>query len=100
MMSGDKRTGGIAWAGSLVGSENPKNLGYRYSNPAKRYRKEGEDEEEFKLPTNLVIQFRNRQGEELADNLDVPTESSVDDLQALVRSLLEQQDDDKNAKIP
>lgn len=100
MSSSDKRTGGIAWAGSLVGSENPKNLGYRYSNPAKRYRKDNADEEGRKLPTNLVIQFRNRQGEELADNLDVPTESSVDDLQALVRSLLEQQDDGENAKIP
>ncbi|KAL3941113.1 MAG: hypothetical protein SGBAC_004475 [Bacillariaceae sp.] len=100
-LSGDKRTGGIAWAGSLVGSENPKNLGYRYSNPLKRFRKEGEIEEEHKLPTNLVIQFRNRQGEELADNLDVPTESSVDDLQALVRALLEQQETDgDNAKIP
>jgi ribosome assembly protein 4 len=102
-MANDKRTGGIAWAGSLMGSENPNNLGYRYSNPAKRYRKADDDNEEAKLPTNLVVQFQNRQGEELANNLDVPTASSVDDLQALVHSLLEQQDDDDdsaNQKIP
>jgi ribosome assembly protein 4 len=101
-MSGDKRTGGIAWAGSLVGSENPKNLGYRYSNPTKRYRKAGEEDEADKeLPTNLVVQFQNRQGEELANNLDLPTNSSVDDLQALIHSLLEaQQDDNDNKRIP
>ena len=98
----DKRTGGIAWAGSLVGSENPNNLGYRYSNPAKRYRRAGDETEETNLPTNLVVQFQNREGQELANNLDVPTKSSVDDLQALVHSLLEQMDDedDTNKRIP
>ena len=98
-MSGDKRTGGIAWAGSLVGSENPNNLGYRYSNPSKRYRKAGQtddDDAEKELPTNLVVQFQNRQGEELANNLDLPTNSSVDDLQALIHSLLEAQENDDN----
>ena len=83
---GDKRTGGIAWGGSLVGSENPNNLGYRYSNPLKRFRRAGDDDEEDgenggkkQLPTNVVVQFQNRQGEELANNLDIPTNSSLDD---------------------
>mmetsp|Transcript_14963 Transcript_14963/g.24191 ORF Transcript_14963/g.24191 Transcript_14963/m.24191 type:complete len:599 (+) Transcript_14963:70-1866(+) len=107
--NGDKRTGGIAWAGSLVGSENPNNLGYRYSNPLKRYKKStegnGEDGQETEFPSNVVVQFQNRQGDELASPLDVPTESSVDDLQALVHSLLEDSDgednddDNKNNKL-
>lgn len=98
--NGDKRTGGIAWAGSLVGSENPNNLGYRYSNPLKRYRRAGdgddggEGDEAQDLPSNLVVQFHNRQGEELASPLDVPTDSSLDDLQALVHALLEGGGDD------
>lgn len=110
--NGDKRTGGIAWAGSLVGSENPNNLGYRYSNPLKRYKKggtegEGDDAEQHALPSNLVVQFQNRQGDELATPLDVPTNSSIDDLEALVHSLLEGDIDDmdgddtnKNDKKP
>ena len=109
---GDKRTGGIAWAGSLVGSENPKSLGYRYSNPTKRFRREGadNDDQQMVLPENLVVQFQNRQGEELAGNLDLPTDSTVDDLQALVHSLMEtnknndddgdDHPDDKNKRIP
>ena len=102
-----KRTGGIAWGGSLVGSENPNNLGYRYSNPTKRFRRAGDDDDESsgkkQLPTNVVVQFQNRQGEELANNLDIPTKSSIDDLQALVHTLMEQQqdnDDDDNKRIP
>jgi ribosome assembly protein 4 len=103
--NGDKRTGGIAWAGSLVGSENPNNLGYRYSNPLKRYKKanaeNGDDGDGPEFPSNVVVQFANRQGEELASSLDVPTESSVDDLQALVHSLLEGSDDsDASKRIP
>ena len=105
--NGDKRTGGIAWAGSMVGSENPNNLGYRYSNPTKRYRRADDDDEdpEKNLPTNLVVQFQNRQGEELASNMDIPTNSSVDDLQALVHSLLDdddsqKMDNDATKKIP
>ncbi len=101
--NGDKRTGGIAWAGSLVGSENPNNLGYRYSNPLKRYKRAGnaggdgdDDGESNDLPSNLVVQFHNRQGEELASPLDVPTEASIDDLQALVQSLLEGNTDDND----
>jgi ribosome assembly protein 4 len=106
--NGDKRTGGIAWAGSLIGSENPKNLGYRYSNPLKRYKRAGDDgdgdgADTSSFPSNLVVQFQNRQGDELATPLDVPTDSSIDDLQALVQSLLENDDgddDDDNKSAP
>ena len=90
--NGDKRTGGIAWAGSMVGSENPNNLGYRYSNPLKRYKRTGADgseENEVEFPSNLVVQFQNRQGDELASSLDIPTHSTINDLQSLVHSLLE-----------
>jgi ribosome assembly protein 4 len=98
--NGDKRTGGIGWAGSLVGSENPNNnLGYRYSNPLKRYKRTGDDEKETEFPSNVVVQFSNRQGDELASPLDVPTESSVDDLQALVHSLLNTDDDGADSSI-
>jgi ribosome assembly protein 4 len=96
----EKRTGGIAWAGSLVGSQNPKNLGYRYSTPSKRYRfADSGNENGRELPANLQVQFRNRQGEDLAETLDLPTNSSVDDLNALLNSLLEGDEDD-NGRIP
>lgn len=97
----DKQKGGIGWSGSLVGSKNPKNLGYRYSTPSKRYRTvaqlSGDGARE--LPTNLQIQLRNRKGEDLADSLDVPVSSSVDDLIALLHSLLAE-GSDTDGKIP
>jgi ribosome assembly protein 4 len=83
--------GGIAWAGSLVGSQNPKNLGYRYSSAHKRYKKSGENEEEKQLPSNIVVQFKNRQGEQVANHLDLPTSSTIDDLSALLHTLLEEE---------
>lgn len=86
------KTGGIAWAGSLVGSENPSNLGYRYSTPSKRYRLVQSKQDGRDLPANLQIQFRNRQGSEL-ETLDLPTDSSVDDMAALLHSLLHKNDD-------
>jgi ribosome assembly protein 4 len=97
--NGDKRTGGIAWAGSLVGSENPNNLGYRYSNPLKRYKKAGDNGDDGEndgpeFPSNLVVQFQNRQGDELANSMDIPTHSTIDDLQALVHSLIDNDDED------
>ena len=89
----EKRQGGIAWAGSLVGSLNPNNLGYRYSHSHKRYKKasndNGEDEDDA-LPENMVVQFRSREGIELGESLDIPTQSSIEDLSALIQSLLEQ----------
>ena len=108
----DKQTGGIAWAGSLVGSRNPDNLGYRYSTPSKRYRTSVNDEsggvaggEGRELPNNIQIQLRNRNGESLAETLDLPTKSSLDDLNALVHTLLEstqqqQQDGHETGKVP
>ena len=103
--NGDKRTGGIAWQGSLVGSQNKDNLGYRYSNPLKRYKKgddgtDGVKNDEIELPSNLVVQFQNRQGDELASSIDIPTNSTIDDLQSLVHSLIENSDgdDEKSSK--
>lgn len=101
--NGDKRTGGIGWAGSLVGSENPNNLGYRYSNPLKRYKRasgneDGDQDNESEFPSNLVVQFQNRQGDELASSMDIPTHSTVNDLQSLVHSLVENNDDDDDGK--
>jgi ribosome assembly protein 4 len=99
--SDDEKKKGIAWAGSLVGSQNPKNtLGYRYSTPSKRYRSaESEnDDGRRELPGNLQIQFQNRQGQELAGTLDVPTAASVDDLTALIHTLLNQ--DHEGKKLP
>jgi ribosome assembly protein 4 len=92
--SNSKRTGGIAWAGSLVGSQNPNSLGYRYSTATKRYKRVGggehnDDDDEQKLPSNLVVTFQNRQGETVGEQLDVPTDASVDDLTALVHTLLQ-----------
>jgi ribosome assembly protein 4 len=87
----EKRQGGIAWAGSLVGSQNPNNLGYRYSHAHKRFKKEKTDDmEEDELPTNIVVRFRDREGHELGELMDIPTQSSIDDLTSLVHSLLEQ----------
>lgn len=94
--SDDKKTGGIAWSGSLVGSKNPNSLGYRYSTPSKRYRAAEPEDGVDDLPTNIQVQFVNRLGEELASTLDLPTNSSVDDLTALLHTLLESED----GKIP
>lgn len=94
--------GGIAWAGSLVGSQNPKNLGYRYSTPHKRYKRSDQDEElEKQLPSNIVVQFKNRQGDDVAHHLDLPTSSSVDDLSALLHTLVDEENNkDSNKRVP
>ena len=86
----EKRKGGIAWGGSLVGVNNPNNLGYRYSTPSKRYRTETSGEGGRELPSSIQVKFRNRQGEELAQTIDIPVNSSIDDLTALVHSLIEE----------
>jgi ribosome assembly protein 4 len=97
----EKKTGGIAWAGSLVGVNNPNNLGYRYSTLSKRYRVEEDPNQPRELPTNIQIQFQNRQGEDLSETLDLPTNSSVDDLTALLHSLLEESGSNTDhTKIP
>ena len=91
-----------------MGSENPNNLGYRYSHAHKRYKRADDDDGDGdgsggKIPANMVVKFQNREGEELSEApLDVPTGSSVDDLSALVHALQQQQkaangeDDDDN----
>jgi ribosome assembly protein 4 len=95
----EKRLGGIAWAGSLVGSQNPKSLGYRYSTPSKRYRSaEADNENGRELPNNLQVQFQNRQGEDLAETLDLPTNSSMDDLNALLHTLIHDAEDGKDSR--
>ena len=94
-MSENKNAGGIAWAGSLVGSQNPNNLGYRYSHAHKRYKKSDDNGEEDKsLPSNVVVQFKNKEGEEVGNLIDIPTNSDVDAMSALVTSLLNPDDDD------
>lgn len=96
-----KRLGGIAWGGSLVGSLNPDNaLGYRYSNPTKRYRdssKIGVKDSNIgrELPSNLQIQLHNRMGVDLGTTLDVPTSTTVEDLTSLLHSLMEEEDEKK-----
>lgn len=88
-------SGGVAWAGSLVGSQNPQApTGYRYSTPSKRYRivQNGDEDaaqQQQQLPNNLQVQFCNRQGQELSDTvLDLPLDSTTDDLTALVHQLI------------
>jgi ribosome assembly protein 4 len=89
-MTADEKKKGIAWAGSLIGSQNPDaQTGYRYS--TKRYKID--EEVECSLPENIQIKFQNRQGEQLSEILDLPISSNIDDLTALVQQLL--QSDDK-----
>ena len=99
MSEKNKNEGGIAWAGSLVGSQNPNNLGYRYSHAHKRYKKaneNGEDENDATLPSNVVVQFKNKEGEELGNLIDVPTNSDIDAMSALVHSLLNTENDEED----
>lgn len=102
-MSDNKNNGGgIAWAGSLVGSQNPQNLGYRYSHAHKRYKKSGDDDVDDTLPASVVVQFKNLQGEEVGNLIDIPTNSDIDSMSLLVHSLLNPDDDDdsNSKKVP
>jgi ribosome assembly protein 4 len=92
-----KSGGGIAWAGSLVGSQNPNNLGYRYSHAHKRYKRANDDDkEDTSLPSNVVVQFKNKEGEEVGNLIDIPTISDIDAMSALVNSLLNDDDDEND----
>jgi len=113
---------GAAWtAGSLVGSLNPINHGYRVSDGHggyvvtnthkgyKRARRDAEgnvvmDDDDDEMPSNIVVQFRNKDGMEVGGALDVPTDAGRDELGALVRSLLDDDanddDDAKNLVVP
>jgi len=90
--------GGIAWAGSLVGSQRPDNLGFRYSH--KRYKRASDADggdgvgDASTLPTSVVVQFKDREGTEVGNLVDLPTGSDVDALSSLVHSLLNEDDDD------
>lgn len=123
---GAKDLSGVAWTGgSLVGSLNPANHGYRVSdgrggyiitNTHKRYKRtrrdaEGnvirEDEEDDDIPGNVVVQFCNREGDSVGEAMDVPTSAGSDQLGMLIRSLLNEDDDDddmddgnKKAHVP
>jgi len=79
--------GGIVWGGSLVGSQNPSNLGYQYSHN-KRF-KLITDKEDNNLPSNVVIQFQNKEGQDVGTLIDVSTnDTDVDALSSMVHSLL------------
>lgn len=109
-----KNLSGVAWTGgSLVGSLNPANHGFRVSdghggylitNTHKRYKRTRRDadgnnvvideEDDDEIPGNVVVQFRNREGEGMGDAMDVPTDAGSDELGTLIRSLLNEDDDD------
>ena len=114
-----KNLAGVAWTGgSLVGSLNPINHGYRVAdgaggyivtNTIKKYKRARRDDEgnivmvddeddDDKIPSNIVVQFRNKEGKEVGGVIDVPTNAGCDELGALVRSLLDDanNDDDDN----
>ena len=106
-----RSTGGIAWSGSLVGAANPQNLGYRYSTATKRYKRsthgatgDGSNPDANNLPSSLVVQFNNRDGDSVGNQVDLPIGSDCDDMGLLVHALLHPDDDsddddnDKNKK--
>ena len=99
-MGDSTSSGGIAWAGSLVGSQNPNNLGFRYSHAHKRYKRNGDENndtnDQQNLPSSVVVQFKNREGEEIGDLIDIPTDSNVDVMSNLIHSLLNPSDDDND----
>ena len=98
-MSENAKSGGIAWAGSLVGSNNPENLGYRYSHAHKRYKRANQDDSaDPTLPSSVVVQFQNREGSNVGDLIDIPTGSNVDDMSTLIHALLNPDDDGASKK--
>lgn len=109
-----KNLSGVAWTGgSLVGSLNPQNHGFRVSdgnggyiitNTHKRYKRSRRDadgnlveEEDDDIPSNIVVQFSNREGESVGEAMDVPTSAGSDELGMLIRSLLNEDDDDDHS---
>lgn len=106
-ISGSSSVGGIAWGGSLVGFTNPNNtLGYRTKRSRPNNDKDDDDAKD-KLPSSIVVQLKNREGELLStSSIDVPTTSSMDQMSQLVHQLKLQQttadddDDDENKRVP
>jgi ribosome assembly protein 4 len=111
-----KNLSGVAWTGgSLVGSLNPLNHGYRTSdgkggyvvtNTHLKYKRarrdvdgnivQDDDGIDDDAPGNIVVQFRNGDGMEVGNVMDVPTDATTADLGALVRSLIDGDNDDEN----
>ena len=109
-----KDLSGVAWTGgSLVGSLNPANQGYRtadgkggyiISNTHKRYKRtrrdadgniiDENDIQDDDIPGNVVVQFRDREGETVGEAMDVPTSAGTEELGTLIRSLLNEDDED------
>ena len=48
------------------------------------------------IPSNLVVQFTDREGSEVGEALDVPTSAGSAELGTLIRSLLGEDDEDGN----
>lgn len=88
----DKLSSSITWSGSLVGSSNP-NQAYGYTSFAYSKRLKTDSNsidpssmggESHDLPSSIILQFQNRQGETVGSPIDVPLDhSSVDDLSML-----------------
>jgi len=108
-LSAAKSLSGVAWTGgSLVGSLNPDNHGYRVAdgqggyiitNTHRKYKRtrlnaDGElvAEDEDEIPSNIVVQFTDREGSEVGEALDVPTSAGSAELGTLIRSLLGEDD--------
>ncbi|KAL3791586.1 hypothetical protein ACHAW5_009970 [Stephanodiscus triporus] len=108
-----KDLSGVAWTGgSLVGSLNPINHGFRTSdgnggyyvtNTHKKYKRARRDAEgnivqggidDDAMPGNVVVQFSDGDGATVGGAMDVPTDAGCDELGALVRSMLGGDDDD------
>ena len=117
-----KDLSGVAWGGgSLVGSLNPNNHGYRTSDghggyiitgsSSKRYKRlrrdadgriidDDNDDDIDDIPGNIVVQFRDKEGTAVGQAMDVPTNAGGEELGLLIHSLLENDDinegDDNN----
>ena len=85
----------ITWSGSLVGSTNPnQTFGYTSFSYPKRHKTDASladpnSGESTDLPSSIIIQFQNRQGEQVGSPMDVPlAHSSVDDLSTLRKRLV------------
>ncbi|KAL3765259.1 hypothetical protein ACHAWO_001200 [Cyclotella atomus] len=110
-MEQSKNLAGVAWTnGSLVGSLNPLNHGFRTSdgqggyiitNTHTQYKRAKRDADgnivqgdaEDDVVSNLVVQFHNRDGETVGDAMDVPTTAGSEELASLLRALLHPDDD-------
>jgi ribosome assembly protein 4 len=115
MEQSQKNLAGVAWTnGSLVGSLNPLNHGFRTSDGQggyiitnthtqyKRAKRDADgniiqgDEGDDDVVSNLVVQFHNRDGEAVGDAMDVPTTAGSEELTSLLGALLNPDDADND----